>query len=224
MSTATREQLAAIHVLKAQARLDDETYRDFLERETGYRSAKLIAEPAAGKVIEKLRDLAGGGKAAGAVAGLDTPLAAKLRALWIAGYNLGLVRDRTDRDFFLERQTGVSHTKFLTDPRQGTQAVEGLKAWLARNGVSWPSEKEDSEAIGSRRAIIDAQWLKLMSLNAFATNDPLSDLLPFARRTVGIIGAPEWNEFGPHDLDRVQAAIGRRLRTAIGSERGETAA
>src|SRR5437868_5094602 len=133
------QQLGAIHVLKKKAAMDDDTYRDFLHRETGARSAKNLTMAQGGLVIEKLRavtDVSSDPKAKGAVAGLSTPLGGKLRALWIAGYNLGIVQDRSDRAMlaFVERQTGVSHTRFFTDPRQGTQAVEGLKGWLARVG------------------------------------------------------------------------------------------
>lgn len=222
MTTATREQLAAIHVLKTQAGLDDDTYRDFLERETGSRSAKLIAVSAAGKVIEKLRDLAGDGpKAAGAVAGLDTPLGRKLRALWIAGHNLGLVRDRTDRAMlsFLERQTGVSHTRFLTDPCQGTQAVEGLKAWLARDaGVAWPADKHGADALESRRAVLDAQWARLVELGAVTADGFFAFATRVTRKShLAVLDA--------HDLDEVQAALGRKLRTqAAAVRRSEDAA
>jgi Protein of unknown function (DUF1018) len=219
MTGATRDQLAAIHVLAKQAGMDEDTRRDFMQRETGHRSARDMSIAAAGRVIEKLREVTGQGATLprGAVAGLGTPLGGKLRALWIAGYNLALVRDRSDRAMlaFVERQTGVSHTRFFTDPSQGTAAVEGLKGWLARNGVSWPNEKDDVDALASRRAIIDAQWLKLVSHDpklVWSSNDPMGDLLPFARRVTGMIGHPDWDAFLPSDLDQVQAALGRRLR------------
>jgi hypothetical protein len=219
---ATRDQLAAIHSLAKRAGMDEETRRDFMERETGHRSAKDMSIAAAGRVIEKLKEVTGQGASLqrGAVAGLGTPLGGKLRALWIAGYNLGLVRDRSDRAMlsFVERQTGVSHTRFFTEPQQGTAAVEGLKGWLARNGVAWPTEKDDSDALASRRAIIDAQWLKLVSRDgklAFVSTDPLGGLLPFAAKAAGKIGAFNWSTFSPRDLDQVQAALGRKLRAAM---------
>jgi len=226
--SATREQLAAIHVLAKRAGMDEDTRRDFMERETGQRSAKDMSIAQAGRVIEKLKEIAqpssDAAKAKGAVAGLDTPFGRKLRALWIAGYNLGLVRDRSDRAMlaFVERQTGVSHTRFFTDPHQGTQAVEGLKAWLARNGVAWPTEKDDSDALASRHAIIDAQWLKLVGADAetaFVSADPLGGLLPFAAKAAGKVGVFNWSTFSPRDLDQVQAALGRKLRAALAPRR-----
>lgn len=227
-TSVTGGQLASIHVLAAKARMDDATYRDFLEGLTGHRSAKQLSAAQAGQVIDKLKEITGQGPALpkGAVSGLDTPLGAKLRALWIAGYNLGLVRDRSDRAMlvFVERQTGVSHTRFFTEPRQGSAAVEGLKGWLARNGVSWPSDKDDADAVASRRAIIDAQWLKLVAHDptlAFSSSDPMGGLLPFAAKVAGKIGcfALTWAAFSTRDLDQVQAAIGRKLRAQLAGRR-----
>lgn len=213
---ATRDQLAAIHVLKGKAGLDEDTYRDFLAKHAGQRSAKLLSRASAGTVIERLRDLAGDAtKPKGAVAGLDTPLAGKLRALWIAGYNLGLVRDRTDRAMlaFLERQTGVSHTRFLSEAGQGTKAVEGLKAWLARDGgVRWPDGKQDGDALESRRAVLDAQWARLVALPRSVVS---GGLFEFSRK---VTGKTYLETLDADDLDAVQAALGRKLRYDLMAE------
>jgi phage gp16-like protein len=56
---ATTSMISTIHVLKARAGLDDDTYRDFLERETGQRSAKHLSVTQAGRVIERLREVTG---------------------------------------------------------------------------------------------------------------------------------------------------------------------
>jgi len=93
---ANNQQISAIHVLAKKAGFSDDIRRDFLQRETGQRSTKLITVQQAGRVIEKLRAAAGEGpRAEGAVGGLTTPVARKLRALWIAGWNLGVVGRRT---------------------------------------------------------------------------------------------------------------------------------
>ena len=210
---ATREQLGAIHALKAKAGFDDDTYRDFLARETGVRSAKLLSASAAGRVIDELKRVTGQGVTPkGAVAGLDTPIGRKLRALWIAGYNLALVRDRTDRAMlaFVERQTGVSHTRFFTDPAQGNQAIEGLKAWLAREGgVGWFTEEAEDAGILSRRAVINAQWATLAKWGEPKVG---ATLLAFAQR---ITAKLRWEDLEPRDYDAVSAALGRKLRAAI---------
>jgi uncharacterized protein DUF1018 len=209
---ANRQQISAIHVLAGKAGFSEDLRRDFLERETGHRSTKLITIQQAGRVIEKLRAAAGEGpRAEGAVGGLTTPVARKLRALWIAGWNLGLVGRRTDRAMlaFLERQTGVSHTRFLTEPGQATAAIEALKSWLARaGGVVWPAAKDDAAALASRRAVIDAQWARLVALDK-APGGSLSDY------AFKVASKSDWNAFAPGDYDAVQALLGSRMRGAL---------
>lgn len=223
--TATAPQIAAIHVLAKKAGMDEETRRDFLQREAGVRSSKLLSVDAAGAVIEKLKAQTDGARAKGAVAGLDSPAARKLRALWIAGYDLGLVRDRSDRAMlaFLERQTKVSHTRFLSEPGQATAAIEALKSWLKRDGkVAWPAReawKRDGKAgfdeiAASKQAVIEAQWRRLNEAEgrqAVAPADPFAGLGEFA---ITITGRTR-EHFDLAHYDTVQKALGSKLRAAI---------
>ncbi|GEC14263.1 regulatory protein GemA [Nitrobacter winogradskyi] len=213
---ASTSMIATIHTLKSRVGMDNDTYRDFLARETGKRSAKALSTREAVRVIEKLRDATGGAAASGAVAGLDSPIGGKLRALWIAAYDLGVARDRTDRAMlsFLQRQTGVSHTRFLRDARSGTAAIEGLKAWLSRAaGVEWP---DSGNVIASKRAVIDAQWARLIALGAVkkigGAVDPMNDLLGYAAR---ITWLHDWNAMNERHYDDVQKALGGKLRAAL---------
>lgn len=75
---------------------------------------------------------------------LDGPYAAKLQALWISAWNLGLTRTRDDAALlaFVKRQTGIDRVQFLREADKATKVVEGLKAWLARDGgVIWDPPK-----------------------------------------------------------------------------------
>ncbi|MDQ2084683.1 regulatory protein GemA [Xanthobacteraceae bacterium Astr-EGSB] len=218
---ATPKQIGFIHGLAKHAGLDDDTYRDFLEREAGVRSARNLTAAAADRVITTLRGSAGStGRPVGAVAGLDSAVARKMQALWIAGHNLGIVRDRTDRAMlsFLERQTGVGHTRFLREPGASAKAIEGLKSWIAREGkVEWPAD--DRDAIANKRAILDAQWLRLVRLGAvepFISTEPLGDLPAYAYRVAHKNG---WEFFAPRDYDAVAAALGGKLRAALAKRR-----
>ncbi|WP_420132633.1 regulatory protein GemA [Rhodopseudomonas sp.] len=213
---ATTSMIATIHTLKGRAKLDDDSYRDLLEQFGGQRSAKDLSITEAGRVIDRLRELTGDHGIKGAVAGLDSPIGTKLRALWIAAYDLGIVRDRTDRAMlaFVQRQTGVAHTRFLQDSSAGAAAVDGLRAWLERAaGVDWPSDRRD--VIAAKRAVLNAQWLRLVALNAvhpFIASRPLEDLDSYAFKVGGANGWPYLD--GPK-LDEVQKALGRKLRRAI---------
>ena len=88
--------------------------------------------------------------------------------------------------------------------------------------MSWPSDKDDADAFGSRRAIIDAQWLKLIAHDpklGFICAEPMAALLPFAAKAAGKIGVTDWSAFTARDLDQVQAALGRRVRALLAGER-----
>jgi hypothetical protein len=216
---ATTSMISTIHVLKSRAGLDDDAYRDELAKVAdGKRSSKELSIREAGRVIERLRELAGdAGGVKGAVTGLDSPVGSKLRALWIAGYDLAIVRSRIDSAMlgFLERQTGVSHTRFLKDPRAGSSAIEGLKSWLARDGkVEWPADRSD--IIANKRAVLDAQWRKLIELGEVkrisGAVDPMDHLEAYATR---VVRHNRWESMEAHHYDEVQAALGRKLRGAM---------
>ncbi|MBI1201457.1 MAG: DUF1018 domain-containing protein [Rhodopseudomonas sp.] len=223
--SATAPQIAAIHTLAKKAGMDDDVRRDFMEREAGVRSSKALSAGGAARVIDKLKALSLEAGVAGAVAGLTSPAAKKMRALWIAAYDLGLVRDRSDRAMlsFLERQCGVSHTRFLREPGQATSAIEALKSWLKRDGkVAWPAReswKKDGKADGdeiaaSKRAVIDAQWMMLVTAGAApvaAIASPLAELDNFAVKIAG----RRWGDFDLNHYDTVQKALGRKLRAAL---------
>ena len=90
--------------------------------------------------------------------------AAKLQALWIAGWNLGIFENRDDAalEAFVKRQTGLDAVRFCRDPQDARKAIEALKAILAREGVDWtvsnfvpPHKRLDGYRIGY------AQWAKL---------------------------------------------------------------
>jgi Protein of unknown function (DUF1018) len=215
---ATTSMIATIHVLKGQIGLDDDAYRDFLYQQAQVRTSKHLSVAAAGRVIERMREITGDRPAVkGSVAGLDTPVGSKLRALWIAGHNLGVVRARDDKAMlaFLERQTGVSHVRFLQDPRASTSAIEGLKAWLARQAaVEWPADSAD--VIGAKRAVLDAQWRRLIEVGEIkpigASVDAMEGLQHYAGK---IVRQNRWETFSSTDYDLVAKALGNKLRGAL---------
>lgn len=122
---------AKIHVLKSQANLDDDSYRDLLERETGQRSSKGLSGQQRLTVITALEKLAPPKQMQHATG----PFAKKLQALWIAGYNLGVIHNRTDAAMmtFLKRQTGLDHMRFLQDAKDADRAIDALKIWIRRS-------------------------------------------------------------------------------------------
>jgi phage gp16-like protein len=136
--------IAAIHVAKKQLGLDDDTYRAKLARITGKHSVKDMTEVERERVLTVFRNEgfapAPTARRANGRQQLTGKFAKKLQALWIAGWNLGIVRDRDDAALiaFVKRQTGIDHTRFLVNADDASRAIEALKSWLRREaGVSY---------------------------------------------------------------------------------------
>lgn len=211
---ASSKQIGAIHALKARLGLDDDSYRDVLQAETGKRSAKGLSSSEAWRVMERLKVLSGGRQdaptkpsAAGALR-LDGPFAAVCRAFWLAGYNLGVVHDRTDRALvaFVVRQTGIDHLNWVRDGADAQKAIEALKSWISREagGVTWDVEKKTLKHWGYTLV----RWRKLAVIRA-----QIKRLAELGEHEVPTRAALDVAEDGA--LDQVAAELGRRLRKAL---------
>tara|TARA_R110002020_G_scaffold34066_35_gene103982 strand:- start:13343 stop:13975 length:633 start_codon:yes stop_codon:yes gene_type:complete len=170
--------LAKLHIAKKQLGLDDDTWRDLLERETGKRSSRDMSDRERGRVLDVLKNQGFKPVSKGSRKGLDGKYAAKLQALWIAGYNLGLIREKDDAALlaFVKRQTGIDHTRFLRYHEDATKAIEALKGWLERDGgVDWSKDRflPDWTQVNGYR-IARAQHAKLCHLDS-------GTLLPFGQ-------------------------------------------
>ena len=140
---ATARQIAAIHAGAKQAGLEEEDRRALMQRETGKTSAKLLTQAEAFRVLDEIKRLGGSARPAGKT--MAGPYAGVLRALWLTGYNFGIIENRDDQALiaFVERQTGLSHPRFLTEHHEATRAIEALKSWISREtGLEWPTARE----------------------------------------------------------------------------------
>lgn len=153
--------LAAIHVANKQLGLDEDTARDLYQRVTGKRNLREMNDRELQLVVAAQRQA--GFKPA--EKGLQGPFAKKLQALWIAAWNLGIIRDRHDSALlaFVKRQTGIEHTRFLLDAEEAAKAIEALKSWMTREaGVDWTQDVNTAEWLrpaGAKVAL--AQWHRL---------------------------------------------------------------
>lgn len=128
--------LAAIHVAKKQCGMDDDTYRDFLQREGGVRSARDLDDRGARRVLAAFDGL----KPKDAPRNIRQdrrPIARKALALWLSLYNLDEVKSRHDKalDAFVTRVTGKAALRFCTNGEAG-KVVEALKEWCGRVGFA----------------------------------------------------------------------------------------
>lgn len=212
-------QLARIHIAKKELGLDDDAYRDVLMRVTGKASSKDMTITERDDVINEMRRL---GWQAGASKGgrkrLDGKYAPKLQALWISGWHLGIVRDRSDSALiaFVKRQTGLDHTRFLYDDRDARKVIEALKKWLEREGgVDWSASAiKPGWTQSDRGRIAIALVGKAASLNLFTVH------LSIGARLETIANRP-LSEFTPMEWVRVHKHLGERIRRALKEQNSE---
>ncbi|MDE0029383.1 MAG: regulatory protein GemA [Deltaproteobacteria bacterium] len=145
----------AVHARRRQLDLDEDRYRDAIERATGKRSCSDLGTVGLGAVLIEL------GKLRPSSVLPDAPGASKLRALWIAGWHLGVVQDRRDSALaaFVRRECGVDAAGWATARDLG-KAIDRLKAWLRREaGVKWPQRDRTNRerGRGEAMAVLEAQ-------------------------------------------------------------------
>lgn len=200
---------AAIHVAKKQLGLDDDTYRAKLSNITGKTSTKAMSEAERQKVLTVLRNEGFKPSSSAPQKGLAGKFAKKLQALWIAGYNLGVINDRTDAALlaFVKKQTGLDHTRFLHYADDARAAIEALKAWLKREASVMFGNTNGQEWLSSDGAKIAwAQWKIL---------HPDTNLMVrrgFDAEVAALTGQSWLAALAPKDWQAVMNELGRRIR------------
>lgn len=171
----TRAELAVIHLGKKALRLDDDTYRDFLQQLTGRRSAKELSSEQRQLVIEAMRKRGFKQDSWGGLGSILRkvqrqggarlrPHQAKVKALWRALWNLGELRDggdeALDRWLRSDKGAGVEALRFA-DAKACNMAIEGLRDWCRRSGFETVSGESGLQA---KRRLARAIWAKLVTL------------------------------------------------------------
>jgi phage gp16-like protein len=164
--------LAKLQIAKKEMALHDDDYRAILERLTGQRSAKGLTDAQIGVVLEELKakgwkpKVVDGGRKGGASARrpADSPTAKKARAMWISLWQLGEVRDRSERalEAFARRQLGVERLVWA-DEGQMFKLIEALKAMAERAGWSQDLKlcRPEHHLKSLKARLVRAQWKKL---------------------------------------------------------------
>lgn len=127
-----RRLLAKVHVAKKQLALDDDTYRDVLERVTGQRSAGELDVGQLIAVLEAFR--ARGWESRSRSTPSSKPHVRKMWALWgdLAREKIVTAKDtRAALRAYVLRLTGVSDPEWLS-PDQASTVIESLKQWRRR--------------------------------------------------------------------------------------------
>jgi phage gp16-like protein len=209
--------IAAIHVAKKQLGLDDDTYRAKLARITGKHSVKDMTEAERQQVLTVFRNEgfapAPAARRANGRQQLSGKFAKKLQALWIAGWNLGIVRDRDDAALvvFVKRQTGIDHTRFLINADDASRAIEALKSWLRREaGVSYGNTNGYDWLALDGAKVAWAQW-KILAPGA-------SHMVRkgFDEAASQITGKPMLQALTAGDWQKLMNALGEQIRAQKG--------
>ena len=209
--------IAAIHVAKKQLGLDDDTYRAKLANITGKSSVKDMTEAERQRVLTVFRNdgfrPADGNATAKRLTG---KYAKKLQSLWIAAYNLGVVKDRRDEALlaFVKRQTGLDHTRFLHYADDARAAIEALKGWLKREaGVSYGNTNGYEWLQRDGAKIAWAQWRLIHPDAGLVTRRGFD---AEALRLSGRTDAQVLSHLTDKDWQPVMNALGERVRAQKG--------
>ena len=153
--------------------LDDQARRDLQLRVTGKASLKDMSPAEMEKV---LRALGGRVRRESRTSDLPNgPHTAKLRALWISAYWLGVVRDNRDGALaaWICRQTGIDAARWAT-PQQTAACIEALKDWMTRDGgvefTPYAQAKGKPRHVPAAR-ILEALWRRLHAAGAVRIAD-----------------------------------------------------
>ncbi|WP_299773182.1 gp16 family protein [uncultured Tateyamaria sp.] len=119
-------QLAQIHIAKKQLGLDDDTYRDVVERVTGQRSAKGLTDKSKRALIGEFKRM--GWKGGSYRRKSDKPYVRKVFALWSQLKRDGIWQntDVSSLRAFVKKMTGVADPEWLSF-NQATVVIEALK-------------------------------------------------------------------------------------------------
>lgn len=208
---------AIINIARTTLGLDEETYRAKLKNITGETSLRKMTEAQMRQVItvfEKEGFRRGPKKSRNdGRRELTGPYLGKLRALWIAGYNLGIIRNRDDRAMiaWIEDQTGIPDTRFLRAHADARAAIEGLKGWLQREGRVSFGNLNGQEWLASEPAKVAwAQW-KILHPDASIIvrkgfDEEVCKLLKVQIAWLG--------DLKPRDWQAVMNGLGARVRAA----------
>jgi hypothetical protein len=191
--------IQTIHACARQLGFDDATRRDFYAKTVGKRSLTDMSWREQQRVATAIRTQAGR-SASRALYGKYLP---KLQALWIAGFNLGVFRDRRDEALliFVRRQTDVDHVRFLVEANEAEKVIEALKSWMAREaGVDW--------RLGRRRDVQDCVIEAQCRILGLAAEDDEADPCVQAYR------AWRAGELDRDDKKRAMNILGARIRDA----------
>lgn len=142
--------------------------------------------------------------------GFEGKFAKKLQALWIAAWNLGIVKNKSDQAMvaFVKRQCKVDHVRFLRHKEDADKAIEALKAWMAREaGVDWSV----GDHLGVYQRLSGYKIAKAQTVKLAGSSEGSYEMLC---KYGGIEKAKSIWDYTEADWIPVMNALGRQIRKA----------
>ncbi len=138
--------LQLVQIAKRDLNMDDDIYRDLLQRVTGKRSAKGLSDRQLSKVLDEMKRLGFKPKPTKQRKQTLTKAQAievsKMKAIWITMKKHGFIHDGSDQalNSFVYRMTGrlnklgIKRVEWLT-PSLAESVLEALKNWHKRSAI-----------------------------------------------------------------------------------------
>lgn len=210
---------------------EEDDKRAFYMRIVGETSLKAMSEPQRQRVIEEqrrqgfkpaLKDASKTSKKR-----LEGKYGPKIQALWIAGFNLGVVSNGSDEalEAFVKRETasdrnnpidGLDSARWLHKHDDAERVIKALRGWLTRaGGVDWRKNPDMPKwANQPRGQIVLAQWKILFETGKRLPVD--TTLAQAAWEICGYDGKPVLNDLKPKEWQKVMNELGDRIRKVAG--------
>lgn len=205
--------LKAVWAAARERSIEQENLYLIVQRETGQRSLKGLEPRQYRDIITAM------GPSPKNEMKLDGPYLNKARALWIAAYNMAIVKNGHDEAMckFIKKQTGLDHAAWLVTDSDGTKVIEALKSWISRETlIDWDSNDSNIEYRNTPQHKV-AEWIfcKLIEIGNWKLREEAwkeSDYLKYCTAITGK-GSPDFHT--DQDWFKVQNALGKRLRSAL---------
>lgn len=144
--TTRQLRIKLIHTGRRALGMDEDTYRDMLERLTGKRSCTGLTDSQLSTVVQHLRYLGFDPAGAPETAGQRT----LIRRVWLHMHRAGIVRDRSLRALDAYCVRTVRSPLWRCSVKDCQTVIESLKGWHARRAT--PEQISNLATMLARRA------------------------------------------------------------------------
>ena len=220
----TSTAIKTIHTgFRAMGLTDDDDKRAFYMRIVGQSSLKGMTDLQHQRIIEEQRRQGFKPASKASTKRLEGKYGPKIQAMWIAGFNLGVVSNGSNEalEAFVKRETatdrnnpidGLDSSRWLHKHADAERVIKALRGWLTRVGrVDWKKDpdlpKWANEPSGQ---IVIAQW-QLLTASGQTEGKTIAQT---AWSICGYDGKPLLNNLTPKEWQVVMNGLGERIRTA----------